>query len=236
MTIKEYNSSSDVLVEFDNGFCKKTSYQRFRLGYVINNYYKNVVNGHGYLGESKSKERGKHKRSYTTWHSMLVRCYGETSLQKEPTYIGCKICEEWECYANFEKWYNENYYKIPNERICLDKDILVKCNKIYSPETCIFVPQHINNLFTKTNSKRGSYPIGVGYYPRYNKFCAYCTITDNKIKQRKTLGYYDSVEEAFSVYKNFKENHIKSIANEYKELIPSKLYDALMNYEVEITD
>lgn len=238
MTIKEYYSYSDIVVEFENGFCKHTSYQRFKLGYVINNYHKNVVNGHGFLGLSKSKENGKHKKSYLVWRSMLERCYNPNTHRKEPTYIGCTVCEEWECYENFEKWYLENYYEVNDEKMCLDKDILVKGNKIYSPSTCVFVPQRINNLFTKTNSKRGTYPIGVSYYPRYNKFCVHCSIINksNGKKSHKTLGCYDSVDEAFNIYKDFKESYIKSIAEDYKYVIPSNLYNALINYNVEITD
>jgi hypothetical protein len=36
--------------------------------------------------------------------------------------------------------------------------------------------------------------------------------------------------------KNFKENYIKQVADEYKDLIPQKVYEALYRYEVEIND
>lgn len=121
--------------------------------------------------------------------------------------------------------------------MCLDKDILIKNNKIYSPNTCIFVPQRINNLFTKTNKNRGNLPIGVSYYLNYNQYTATCSIIkENERKGHKTLGYFNTIEEAFNAYKNFKEKYIKQIANEYKDYIPIKLYNALLNYQVEITD
>ena len=40
----------------------------------------------------------------------------------------------------------------------------------------------------------------------------------------------------FKQYKIMKETYIKQIADEYKELIPNILYNALYKYEVEITD
>ena len=118
----------------------------------------------------------------------------------------------------------------------LDKDILVKHNKIYSPDTCIFVPERINELFVKNNKKRGEYPIGVN--PHGNKFRVKCWLIDPKTgkSKYKHLGLYDTQEKAFQVYKYYKERNIKEIADYYKEYIPEKLYDALYNYEVEITD
>ena len=67
----------------------------------------------------------------------------------------------------------------------LDKDILVKGNKVYSPSTCIFVPFEINGQFTKANTRRGSCPIGVSYAAHTNKFLA-CIAENNKTKH---LGY-----------------------------------------------
>ena len=86
---------------------------------------------------------------------MLRRCYDEKLHKKYPTYIDCKVCEEWLNFQNFAKWYYNNYYEIENEKICLDKDILHKGNKIYSPDNCVFVPNNINVLFVKSDKSRG---------------------------------------------------------------------------------
>ena len=104
--------------------------------------------GIGYLGEGKYKtrENGKLTKCYDTWHSMLERCYYPKYQEKYPTYKDCEVCESWHNFQAFAEWYNDNYYEIHGEVMCLDKDILIKGNKIYSPETCVFVPEKINNL------------------------------------------------------------------------------------------
>ena len=107
------------------------------------------------VGNTTTTIKGKDKKSYQCWSNMLKRCYNKNVHNKQPTYKDCSVCNEWLCYANFEKWYDENYYEIEGERTELDKDILFKGNKVYSPITCIFVPQRINTLFTKSNRKFG---------------------------------------------------------------------------------
>ena len=116
----------------------------------------------------------------------------------------------------------------------LDKDILIKGNKVYSPDTCVFVPQNINKLFIKRDSSRGEFPIGVHYYKRNKKFGVVCSFGNSS--SSAYLGLYDTPEEAFQVYKTFKENQIKQIANEYIDIIPTKLYQAMIEYEVEYDD
>ena len=120
----------------------------------------------------------------------------------------------------------------------LDKDILVKHNKIYSPETCIYVPQTINKLFIKCDKSRGENIIGVSYHKRDRIYQVNCNLINPKTgkSKGKYLGYYDTQEKAFEVYKYYKEKNIKEVADYYKKQIPKVLYDALYNYEVEIID
>jgi hypothetical protein len=61
----------------------------------------------------------------------------------------------------------------------LDKDILVKGNKVYSPDACVFVPQCINILFTKSHKShktKEKLPMGVNFDSKRNKYRAYCSI------------------------------------------------------------
>ena len=236
MIIIKYIKSKEIYVEFqdEHKFIKKTSYDNFKIGNVKNPYDKKFFNI-GYLGEGEYKTRINkiYTKEYGIWKAMLERCYSEENRYKNPTYKDCYVCEEWHNFQNFAKWYNENYYEVGEETMCIDKDILNKGNKIYSPETCIFVPNRINVLFVKSDKVRGNLPIGVGLSNRMkNPYRAYCHDGKNFI----ALGNYNTPLKAFNVYKIYKENLIKQVADEYKPYIPKKLYDAMYRYEVEITD
>ena len=236
--IVEYNNYDDVWIEFQDEYKIRvhTTYKHFKNGGVKNPYHK-VMYNIGYFGQNKYS-RKTHPKIYDTWHDMLKRCYNPYYINKHLTYIDCYVCEEWHNFQNFAKWYEENYYEVENQRVHLDKDILNKGNKIYSPETCIFVPQRINVLFTKSDNKRGKYPIGVSYYSKDKALYVNCSIIENDNKKQKYLGIFSINEpyQAFTCYKNFKEKYIKQIADEYKELIPIELYEAMYRYEVEIND
>lgn len=241
MVIVEYRNTRNINIYFPeyDWTAKNVRYDHFKEGSIRCPYEKRYY-GIGYLGEGKYKttENGKATKCYDAWMKMLQRCYDEKFHKKCSTYIDCKVTNEWLCYQNFAKWYYDNYYEIRGQKICLDKDILYKGNKIYSSENCVFVPERINTLFIKSNKIRGKYPIGVYYSKRAKKFRAQCNVYDykkNKTK-RKHLGLYDTPKEAFEVYKEFKEKYIKQVADYYKDQIPDKLYDALYNYEVSIDD
>ena len=156
--------------------------------------------------------------------------------EKEPTYKECTVCTEWHNFQAFAEWYENNYYEIPNESMSLDKDILFKGNKIYSPETCVFVPKNINSLFTKCDKSRGNDPIGAHQSPSGN----YQVQCNNVNGKRIYLGTYSNKEEAFRVYKRYKEKVIKEVIDLYECVIPephySKLKKAMCNYRVEIDD
>ena len=235
--IVNYANCNDITIQFKTtGELVKTTYSHFKNGNVKSRFTPSVY-GVGYLGNEKTKdENGQTIKSYSVWTSMLMRCYSGEYQKKEPTYKDCSVCKEWHNYSNFKEWFDNNYYEIENQTMNLDKDILHKGNKTYSPETCVFVPQDINTLFTKSDKARGKYPIGV-YKPNdSNKFTARCNIFNNGKSKLKNLGYYNTIEDAFEVYKKFKEANIKQIADEYKDKIPDKLYEAMYNYKVEITD
>ena len=239
MVIVGYRMNRDMDVyfpEYDWTF-KGVQYSHFKEGNIKCPYERRYY-GVGYLGEGryKTSENGKNTRVYSTWTSMLQRCYDNKCHKKYPTYIGCEVCEELHNFQNFGKWFDDNYYEIEGERMHLDKDILCKGNKIYSKETCIFVPQTINNLFTKCDKSRGESVIGTS--PHQGKYRADCSIINPETGKSKCeyLGLYDTQEEAFEVYKYYKEKNIKQIADYYKEQIPISLYNALYEYEVEITD
>ena len=76
-------------------------------------------------------------------------------------------------------------------------------------------------------------PIGVySVKGRSNKYASHF----NSCNKLINLGTFPTIEEAFDAYKIAKEKEIKRIADEYKDKIPQKLYDAMYSYKVEITD
>lgn len=233
MKIIEYNSATDLVIEFQDEYKyqTKTEYGCFRKGEIKNPYFKSIFKV-GCPGLAQATINRIPKQSYRTWRNMLCRCYSEESLEKCPTYKDSYVCNEWLCYENFEKWWNENYYTIDGCEMDIEKDILFKGNKIYSPQTCVVAPREINMLFVKNGSRRGTLPIGVSFDKNAGKYTANCSV----FGEAKYLGSYEDVESAFYAYKECKENVIKECADKYKGLIPNNLYEAMMKYDVEITD
>lgn len=147
---------------------------------------------------------------YQTWKSMLVRCYNTTCQTRQPTYIGCSVCSEWHTFSVFKAWMETQDWQ--NNQ--LDKDILVKGNKIYSPDTCIFVSRRVNLLLTDRGTKRGLYKIGVTFDKVSSKFKAAC----NNGSKGITIGYFPTEDEAHIAYIKFKKTVIINCASEQTDL------------------
>ena len=239
MVIKEYRKWNDIDVyfpEYDWTF-NHVRYDTFKKG-NIKCVYERRTYGVGYLGEGKynSRENGKLTKCYNIWIHMLERCYDPKLQEKEPTYKGCTVEDYLLNFQNFAHWYENNYYEVLGERMHLDKDILCKGNKVYSRDTCIFAPQRINNLFTKRDNDRGNDPIGMTLTPSGN----YQVKCNNGYGEDIYLGVYSTKEEAFQVYKQYKEKIIKDVIDSYEGIIPephySRLREAMYNYEVKMYD
>ena len=233
MTIVRYGGKNDIDIQFDGGtIVEHREYGHFKKGQIKNPMTPSVF-GVGFMGIGDYKscdENGKNTKCYEVWKSMLMRCYDSKYYEKRPTYKGCRVCENWWNFQVFAEWYYSHFYEIEGQIMNLDKDILKKGNKVYSPDTCLFVPQCINKLFIKSDKVRGDLPIGVCKYG--NKYVA-CLSKDNK---KMHLGYFDTPKEAFLAYKRAKEQYIKELAEEYKDKIDPRTYEAMINYEVEIDD
>ena len=176
-----------------------------------------------------AKVNGKITKEYNLWRNMLQRCYSKTYLEKQPTYIGCSVSDTFLYYHLFRVWC-QTQVGFGKEEYQLDKDLLIKGNKLYSEDTCVFIPKSLNLLLTKRTLDRGLLPIGVSKLGK--GYLAKCSI-DGKAK---SLGTFQTVEEAFKEYKLFKESHIKAQAELYKNEIDPRAYQALLNYKVEIED
>ena len=178
------------------------------------------------------------KPHYLVWVEVLKRCYYERKSQQYhcTTYVDCSMSENFRYFPYFKDWCNNQvgFNSIDEKGVLfhLDKDILVKGNKVYSETTCCFVPQEINGLFTLRKNHRGEQPLGVYFNKALLKYSASLSIKGKSV----FLGLHQCEESAFLAYKQAKETYIKEVANKWKEQIDPRVYEALMKYEVEITD
>ena len=201
------------------------SRRKLAYGVGVNDWHTNISNG-----------SSKHIPEYKMWLRMLERSLSEKWKVSHPTYKDTTVDPRWYSMTAFIEDVSNlvGYDKAITYGWHLDKDLLVKGNKLYSKDTCCFLPIEINSLMVMHRSSRGAYPSGVHFRKRQPKR-PYCAVI-RRGGIVKTLGNYSTPEEAFYVYKEAKEAYIKEVANKWKDQIDVRAYEALMNYEVEITD
>lgn len=224
MEIIKYVSCNNIDVKFLDtyGYVKhNTTYSNFKKGQIRNPYDATICDV-GFIGEGNYVTRigDKHTVQYQIWQLMLRRCYDPKFVNLQPSYNGiCEVCNEWFNFQNFAKWWDDNIYQVGTERMHVDKDILHPGNKIYSPENCMIVPQRINMLFM---NKPNKYGLPCGVKPNGNQYEANYN--------REYLGKFDTIEEAEIQHNKAKKLAIVNVANEYKKVIPNKLYEAMINW------
>lgn len=229
MKIIEVLPNDKIIVQFQDEFQheKEIHWNNFKRGTVKNPYDRSIW-GIGYLGEETETHFVNNKciPSFGAWTNMIERCYAEHLRHKHLAYIGCLMDDEWHNYQNLRRWYDDNFYQVGTERMHIDKDILFKDNNLYSPYTCLIVPQRINMIFMKKPKTRDNdLPNAIwrcvnGYSAAYNG---------------KSLGVFKTLKEAVYAHDYNQRIHILKVAEEYKDKIPEKVYNALINYNKEIT-
>lgn len=177
-------------------------------------------------GKHKTQASGKKTSAYQAWRDMLKRCYSAKSQEKNPTYIECVVTEDWYDFQNFAEWFYSNEYS--DKGYQLDKDILFPNSKIYSPETCCFVPQELNILLLDSAAARGQHPQGVCFDKSRSKFQAQLKINGKS----KHLGRFDTSGEAYQAYKEAKERYVKNKALEWANKIDWNVFVALMSWSL----
>jgi hypothetical protein len=226
--IIKYPDRKSCTIRFYDGIAvENIQFSNIKKGQVIHPNYKSLY-GIGYTGVGKYKKEIKNSMY---WKNIFQRAYSKEYHEKYPTYIDCIIADDWHNFQNFAEWFENNYNSKIMKSWCLDKDLLIKGNKIYSAETCCFIPNEINVLFTKRQNHRGKYPIGVSR-TKSGKFLT--ILSKNSIPIR--VGLFNTPELAFEAYKIAKEAYIKEKADEWKPFIDSRVYKAMYNYKIEITD
>lgn len=231
--VTEYISHTQVKVVFvETGYETITQLGLIRRG-EVKDCFKPTVQGFGIIGNENIRDNnGNILDSYRKWEAMLDRAYGRGCKSDETNpYYSVSVSDDFRWYKGFKDWCTIQV-GFTNQGWSLDKDILVKGNKVYSSDTCCFVPVELNSLLVNSRATRGEFPVGVHYDKSRNKFQAYI----RKYSKRKHLGRFDTPEEAFYVYKQAKEEYIKEVANKWIDEIDPRVYEALMKYEVSIDD
>lgn len=156
---------------------------------------------------------GKRKRKttwrcpfYATWVDMLKRGYSEGLKSRYPSYLGVTVCDEWLTFSNFKGWMQQQSW----EGKQLDKDLLIRGNKIYSPDTCVFVSKLVNTFLLECTASRGEYLIGTSWHTRDCKFTSRC---QNPFSgRRENLGYFDSEQAAHKAWLAKKLEHAVALS------------------------
>lgn len=143
---------------------------------------------------------------YKTWFHMIERCYSEKWIERNPSYYGCSVFHEWRIFSNFKAWMERQDWQGKQ----LDKDLLFVGNKIYSPETCVFVDALTNTFVNEYKRGRGEYMIGVDKHTQCNKFRARCN--NPFTGKNEHLGLYTSEFDAHLAWKKRKLEHAVVIA------------------------
>lgn len=229
VVVIEINSYKDILVQFEDGEFLKTrkdSLLSGRFGKPSNK----IVSGIG-LNDLKLSV---HDPIYYRWKLMLNRCYSKKYEGRNKCYETVEVCKNWWKISGYKKSIDRmfNSDKLSDNDFVVDKDILNKSNKIYSEETCCIVPKEINAVFIRPLKTKGQFPTGVHFRKDINKYVSRITMYG----KRTELGKFDTILEAFNVYKEAKENHVKNLANKWRGKIDEKVYHALLNWEINIDD
>lgn len=148
-----------VVFKDSNKYVVICDLKEMKNGMIKNPYHKSVL-GVGFygIGEHMAKVNGKNTQEYQAWRDMLRRCYDDKIQLKNTSYIGTKVCEDWLNYQNYAQWHKNNNPNIDGIKFNVDKDVLQQGLeiKIYSPETCIFLPDKINSFMTNNQSKHNT--------------------------------------------------------------------------------
>jgi len=228
INVLEYKNSARILVEIG-----KTKYQKYvtsgnLISLNVHDKYAPSVAGKGIFGDAVVDVKS---QVYTSWAGMLKRCYNfyEYNPRAKINYESCEVHEDFLYLPNYMEWYDK---QIVHPKWQLDKDLLVPGNKVYGPDKCIFLPRALNTFLTLRGNERGPYPLGVTIHEKTGHYEAAC----NRDGKRIYLGVYKTPEDAFEAYKAEKEAYAKDLAERWKEQIDPRAYQALMEYQVNITD
>ena len=237
LIITKYINHKEVYVKFlDTGYETKAYFGNIKKGIVRDRSVPSIL-GVGVVGDEVTKVNGNRLKEYNLWQALLSRCYCDKFHVKCPTYKDCSVSDNFKYYPYFKEWCNNqigfNVLDDKGNHFELDKDLLIKGNKVYSEDACCFIPREINVALIYNHTNKGNHPIGVSYSKVNNKFVVYVKKGNGS---REYLGYFEDASVAFLAYKASKEAYLKELANKWKDKIDPRVYEALIGWEINIDD
>lgn len=201
--------------------------------------YKSEYYNSGGVYKTRESPGNKKTKACQLWENIRNRC--EYLPVKDEIRFGkysdVDSCSEWKDFQNFAEWFNQvNLSGYFHEGWQLDKDLLIKGNKIYSPESCVFLPEGINKALQTKSRVRGELPIGLSYAKKKKQNIVVAFVC--KEPEYTVRAYLPSsmIEEGFYIYKKAREKYIKHLADIYRDMLDPRAYEALMGYEVSMDD
>lgn len=205
--IIEYINCEKVKIKFHNtGYEYYTSLNHIENNEVRDRLYSNVFGGvlelYGYDIDI-----------YKIWYNMLYR-----ANMVEGSYKDVNVCPDWMYFQNFYNWAKKQIY---HKGWHLDKDIIIRGNKTYSPDTCCFIPSEINTFFEKSNNA-----LGYGMNRNKTKYVSFVRSKGKKLH----LGTFDTKEEAQAAYLTKKRELLDGLIEKYSYCLSEKVILCLKNY------
>lgn len=181
---------------------------------------------------TKNKYEKHRSLSWRRWCDIVQRCReGGKFQERRITYKG--VLNRFSDFQNFTNWsISQIGYDIKDDKgqlYVLDKDILSEEFKVYSEDTCLFVPKSINNFILGSGRIRGDYPVGVYKHKQSGLFHSRIKIE----AKQKSLGYFTDPLSAHRAWQKAKYEMTYSIADSFKNT-HEKLYEGLSKWAMKI--
>ena len=194
---------------------------------------KKLIRGVGYNDGKYIQVKGSDvEYAYNIWRKMLDRCYDEGFRKGTNTYSDCYVSEDFKQFSRFYEW-AKNQVGFRLENYHLDKDILVKGNKVYSKDTCVFIPCGLNQFLVNRINFRGDNPVGVYFQKRNGLFHSR---VNNGFGKLLHIGYFETKEDAFNAYKEEKMAIALKLINYYRDQVDERVLVSLANVNFSIED